>query len=98
MGFARSIGALAATIVVWTIGEMISAPMSAASVADAAPAELRGRYMGLYGLTWSAGMTIGPPLGTAVYGRHPAAVWAACGVLGTLAATILLLTPQSTSD
>jgi MFS family permease len=68
--------------------------MSAVNVADASPAELRGRYMGLYGLTWSVGMMFGPPLGTLLYGHHASAVWIACGVLGTLAATLLLLMPD----
>jgi MFS family permease len=95
-GMAHSRMALAATVVIWTLGEMISAPMSATNVADAAPPELRGRYMGLYGLTWSVGMTFGPPLGTLLYGHHPSIVWSACGVLGATAAIMVLLIPHET--
>src|SRR5213076_3390358 len=57
--FAHTIPALAATVVVWTLGEMISAPMAGAYVASIAPPEYRGRYMGMLMMSWAVGMMAG---------------------------------------
>ncbi len=89
-GMARNLPALAVVVVVWTLGEMIASPMAGAYVAQLAPAKFRGRYMGMLTLAWSFGMLTGPPLGTLVFERSPRALWSACGVLGTIAAAILL--------
>jgi MFS family permease len=89
-GLARTIPALAGTVVVWTLGEMISSPMSGTYVAQLAPPRLRGRYMGLFALTMSIGMLIGPTLGTAAYARNPNLVWIGCGVLAVTSATLAL--------
>lgn len=47
-------------IVVMTIGELILVPTSSTYAANLAPADKRGRYMGLYGLTWGVASGIGP--------------------------------------
>lgn len=92
-GVANSVGALAVTVVIWTLGEMISSPMSSAYVAGLAPEELRGRYMGAWGLMWSLGLTLGPSLGTIVYARDPLFVWIGCAVLGIVSALVVLRDP-----
>lgn len=89
-GFARSLPALAATVVVWTLGEMIGSPMAATYVAQLAPERVRGRYMGLHSLTLSIGMLLGPPLGALAYQRDPNILWTACGVLAVTSATLAL--------
>ena len=89
-GVALTLPALAATVVIWTLGEMIASPMAAAYVARLAPEKYRGRYMGLLTMSWSLGMLIGPPLGTLTFERNPMALWAACGVLGVISALVLL--------
>ena len=66
LAFARSMPAVVATIVVWTFGEMMLLPGMASWVADVAPAESRGVYMGLYGMAFSFAIVTGPPLGTAL--------------------------------
>jgi len=48
------------SMVILTIGELIMMPTSASLTANLAPPELMGRYMGLYTLTWSIGMGVGP--------------------------------------
>lgn len=88
-GVAHTAGALAATVVVWTAGEMIFAPVSGAFVADLSPEQFRGRYMGLWGLTWSIGMTLGPLFGTLIYQTSPPLVWALCGIFGVVSAGIV---------
>jgi len=90
-GFAHTVPAMAVTIAIWTLGEMISSPTSAAYVAEVAPVELRGRFMGMWSLTWSVGLTLGPWLGTMLYERNPAALWALCGVLGIVSVGLLTI-------
>lgn len=90
-GRAHTVPALLATVVVWTMGEMISSPLAAAHVASLAPERYRGRYMGLFVLTWSVGMLVGPPLGTWAFEHHRSLLWSACGLLGVIAAVLILL-------
>ena len=89
--FARTIPALAATVVVWTFGEMFTSPMAVAYVAQIAPEQYRGRYMGLLTVTWSFGMLAGPPLGTMLFARDEMLLWAACGLCGIVSALMLLI-------
>ena len=95
-GIARTVPALAATVVVWTLGEMISSPVAGAYATQLAPEQYRGRYMGLLMMMWSLGMVIGPPAGTLLFERDPSAVWAACGALGVISAILMLQRRQST--
>jgi MFS family permease len=90
-GFARSLPALAGTVVVWTVGEMFTSPMAVAYVAQIAPEQYRGRYMGLLTVTWSFGMLAGPPLGTLLFARNEMLLWAACGLCGVVSSTLLLV-------
>ena len=92
-GIARTV--LAAPVVVWTTGEMVSSPMASAYVAQLAPEKYRGRYMGLLVVAWSFGMLIGPPLGTLIFARNPMILWAACGVLGVISSSLLLVHSRS---
>jgi len=89
-GIARTVPALAATVVVWTLGEMISSPVAGAYAVQLAPEQYRGRYLGLFMTMWSLGMIIGPPAGTLLFERSPGAVWAACGALGVISAGLML--------
>jgi MFS family permease len=86
----HSMPALAATVGIWTLGEMVGAPVSYAYVSEIAPEHMRGRYQGLYGLTFSSGAIFGPALGTLLYAHVETGFWSLCGVLG-LAAAILVL-------
>ena len=81
---------LAATVVIWTLGEMISSPVAGAYAVQLAPEQYRGRYLGLVMMMWSLGMVIGPPAGTFVFEHNPAAVWTACGALGVISAALMM--------
>jgi MFS family permease len=73
----------AGSILVWTLGEIGVSVMFGATFADLAPADLRGRYMGVASTTWSLGAVLGPLAGTALLdhaGRT--ALWAACSAIG----------------
>jgi MFS family permease len=87
--FAHTLTAFALVMLVFTFGEMISMPVSSAYVADLSPANMRGRYMGVMGFTWSLALICGPSLGMALFGHNPMWLWLGCGGLGLLAAFII---------
>ena len=90
-GVAHTIPALAGTVVVWSLGEMIGMPAASAWIARIAPERFRGRYMGMYSVAWALGMLAGPAIGTLVFERNPAALWSACLLLGVISSTTLFL-------
>ncbi|MEV4577772.1 MFS transporter [Nonomuraea jabiensis] len=72
--------------VVWTLGEIISAPSIGAYPALAAPTPaLRSRYIGALSTCQTAGWAIGPSVGTALFEYVGGAVWVMCAGLGVLA-------------
>jgi len=96
LGFAATIVAhslvlIAATVLVWTAGEMVAFPTSGVHVANASPLHLRGRYQGAWGLSWSIGWTVGPSLGTWLYERNITVLWLGSGALGLAAAGVVAL-------
>jgi MFS family permease len=90
-GIGGTVPLLALSVVVWTLGEMVYAPVTGAFVTGLAPERYRGRYMGLWHSTWSAGMLLAPFLGTMIYDRSPNALWFACLIVGGLGAALALL-------
>jgi len=58
---ARGVPALAVSVAIWTVGEMISSPLGGTYVTMIAPEKYRGRYMGLWSMSWAVGMVAGPP-------------------------------------
>jgi MFS family permease len=94
LGFAtnaltRTVPLLAITTVVFTLGEMISMPVAGAYVADLAPADRRGLYMGTYGMVWAVAFVGGTSLGMLLFSANPLLLWCTCGALGALAAGII---------
>lgn len=64
------------SMVVLTIGEMIMIPTSTALTANLAPADMRGRYMGIYSLAWGVGVGVSPVIGGLLNDAvAPAAIW-----------------------
>ncbi len=51
------------SMVVLTLGELILVPTSSKYVADLAPADMRGRYMSIYWLSWGMARTLAPLIG-----------------------------------
>lgn len=94
--WARSAWALAGTVVLWTLGEICTAPVASVYVANLAPAHLRGRVMGVYGLTWSLGFILAPSLGMPLYAQAPLWLWGLCGAAGLLAALLILPRAEAT--
>lgn len=88
--WAHSIVGLVLCMLVFTVGEMMTLPTSAAYLAELAPAEMRGRYMGVSGLTWAMALILGPSCGMRLFTVAPGAYWIVCGVLGVFAAMVIL--------
>lgn len=77
----------AVTVLIWTIGEMLTSPSNATLLAELSPAATRGRYQGVFSLSWSAAAFLAPTLGGYVM-EHAgnAALWlGAAGVAGAVA-------------
>ena len=76
------------SMVIMTMGELIVAPTSSTFVANTAPADMRGRYMSLFALTWGTASGIAPLVGGNLSDRFgPVATWYGgfvAGLMGTL--------------
>ncbi|WP_306321460.1 MULTISPECIES: MFS transporter [unclassified Streptomyces] len=84
---AGSLAAYALTVVVWTLGEMVNAPTQSGLVARLSPAEGRGRYQGVYTMSWSAAALVAPLVGGWVIDSAGAGwLWAGCAAVGTVTA------------
>jgi MFS family permease len=87
IGFISAYALFVLAIVVVTFGEMIVVPTSQALVANFAPAEMRGRYMAVFGLTWALPATIGPGAAGYILDHfNPNLLWYIGGVLCAVAA------------
>ncbi|MFQ5886535.1 MAG: MDR family MFS transporter [Anaerolineae bacterium] len=73
------------SMVILTIGEMLVIPTSVSFVADTAPVTMRGRYMGVFGLTWGIAFGVGPILGGYLNDKiAPVYIWYEAFILGLL--------------
>lgn len=86
---ANDLPELALTVLIWTLGEIIYAPVASAYVADLAPERLRGRYQGAWGLMWGLAFVLAPGLGAAILAWSSDGLWLVCGLLGLVSAALL---------
>ncbi|SDM65340.1 Predicted arabinose efflux permease, MFS family [Streptomyces sp. cf386] len=85
--FAGSVGVFALTVCVWTLGEMLNAPTQTGLVVRLSPTQGRGRYQGMYTLSWSVAALVAPLTSGLVIDRFGAEwLWGMCAVVGTVAA------------
>jgi MFS family permease len=85
--FAGSVGVFALTVCVWTLGEMINAPTQTGLVVRLSPIQGRGRYQGMYTLSWAVAALVAPLMSGFVIDRFGAEwLWGMCAVVGTVAA------------
>lgn len=86
---------IAATVVVWTVGEMLLLPGMSAHVADLAPPGRSGEYMGLYTMTFGVAFSLGPWLGTFLLDRFgPRVLWATMFAFGLASAAVMARLPE----
>ncbi|MCH5674732.1 MDR family MFS transporter [Streptomyces gilvus] len=85
--FAGSVGVFALIVCVWTLGEMINAPTQTGIVVRLSPVHGRGRYQGVYTLSWSLAALVAPLMSGLVIDRFGAEwLWGLCTAVGTAAA------------
>uniref|UniRef100_A0A7V2ZHF3 MFS transporter n=1 Tax=Ignavibacterium album TaxID=591197 RepID=A0A7V2ZHF3_9BACT len=79
-------------IMIFTFGEMIFFPVTAAYTSEIAPEHRKGEYMGYYQMTFSLGFSFGPWLGTVVYQNFGSTIlWASAFCLGLVSVLLLSL-------
>ncbi|MFJ5732603.1 MDR family MFS transporter [Streptomyces paradoxus] len=84
--FAGSVGVIALTVCVWTLAEIVNAPTQTGLVVRLSPVHGRGRYQGMYTMSWSVAALVAPLLSGLVIDRFGAEwLWGSCAVLGTVA-------------
>ncbi|MER5434294.1 MFS transporter [Streptomyces sp. NPDC002588] len=85
--FAGSVGVFALTVCVWTLAEIVNAPTQTGLVVRLSPTHGRGRYQGMYTLSWAVGSLVAPLMSGFVIDRFGAEwLWGMCAVVGTVAA------------
>jgi MFS family permease len=81
-GFVSQYWLFVTAIVVITLGEMLVVPTSQSLATNFAPEDMRGRYMGVFGMVWMIPATFGPGLaGVILDNYNPNLLWYIGGVL-----------------
>ncbi|MEW2436794.1 MFS transporter [Streptomyces caniferus] len=99
-GWAVIAGMLIA-MVLYTVGEMLSSPPTSELSVVMAPEHLRGRYLGVYQLSWSVGGAAAPALLTALLAGGAALPWVFLTAISVLAVPLVLgldRRPAATSE
>jgi len=79
------------SMVIITVGELILVPTATTYVADLAPADMRGRYMSVFTVSWGVSSGIGPVVGGILNDQiGPEAIWYGGGIIGILGAVWFL--------
>ncbi|MDA7597771.1 MFS transporter [Verrucomicrobiales bacterium] len=89
-GFANGWVMIVVAVLVFTLGEMISMPVSGAYVAELAPEKMRGRYNAAVGLTWNLGHAISPGAGLLLYKSAPNVLWVGMALLGLVSGALMM--------
>jgi MFS family permease len=99
MAVARDIAPLIFTIIIWTFGEMIFFPVTAAYASEIAPAKKRGEYMGYFQMTFSFAFSAGPWLGAVVYEKYGSVIlWSGALVMGLVTAVLILFVKEKQNE
>jgi MFS family permease len=82
----------AGTVLVWTLGEMLNAPANSTLIAELSSAALRGRYQGVFALSWSIAGFGAPILGGFLQ-EHAGNtfLWLSCAAIGIVVAVAQVL-------
>lgn len=81
---------LVISIIVFTFGEMIFFPTTAAYTSEISPSDRRGEYMGYYQMTFSFAFSAGPWLGTVVYENYGSVIlWSGALVFGLITTALM---------
>ena len=79
------------SMVVVTWGELLLVPTATTYVANTAPSDMRGRYMGIFTLGWGIATGIGPIVGGFLNDNiSPVSIWYGGGLIGLFGALMYL--------
>ncbi|MFN2282567.1 MAG: MFS transporter, partial [Anaerolineales bacterium] len=79
-------------MVIITLGEMLTAPTGQAVVANIAPIDMRGRYMAVFGFSWTIPNAVGPLMaGVVMDNYNPNWVWYGAGIFMLVSAGIFAM-------
>jgi len=96
-GFVHGYALFVLAMIVITIGEMVVSPVSQSLTARFAPADMRGRYMAIFGISWGIPFMVGPILaGVVLDNLNPNFLWYAAGIIGALATLSFLYLQRRT--
>lgn len=85
--FAGSLAIYALAVLVWTVAEIINAPTQTSLVVRLSPVHGRGRYQGMYTMSWAVAGLVAPLMSGFLIDHYGADwLWGICAVLGTVAA------------
>lgn len=101
--FAGPLWAYALTVGVWTLAEIVNSPTQMGLVVRLSPLHGRGRYQGMYNMSWAVAALVAPLMAGFMIDRYGADwLWAATGVLGTVAGAgywlLMRLLPEGDAD
>jgi MFS family permease len=92
LGVSDSLIAIIVILIVFVFGEMLWVPAAQTAVAEAAPEDLRGAYMGAAGAAPSAAFALTPLLGLQVLSRYgDRAMWIFVTCIAAVAALLFVL-------
>ena len=80
--------------VVYTGGELTGGPVFSATAAEAAPDHLRGRYLGLFQLSWGIGGAVTPIAFTWLLAQGETTLWWVLALVALLSAAYLQTLPR----
>ncbi|WP_406213249.1 MFS transporter [Streptomyces decoyicus] len=84
------IAGLLIAMVLYTVAEMLSSPPTSELSVVMAPEHLRGRYLGIYQLSWSVGGAVAPALLTALLAGGAALPWVFLAAISVLAVPLVI--------
>lgn len=78
-------------MVFMTCGELMLVPTSSTYAANLAPADMRGRYMSIYGLSWGVASGVSSPMGGFLNDNlGPRAIWYGASLMGIFGMSVFL--------
>ncbi len=89
LGWITQFGWALVAMAVITGGEIIHAPVSLSVIGELSPADKRGQYMGLFGLSQTIGIAVGPLIGGVLIDAFPSnheLIWAPIALIAFIAA------------
>lgn len=93
VAIAGTVPLLMLTVVIWTAGEMINAPVNGAFVADLSRPEMRGRYQGVASTSFSLAQFVAPVFGGLLLEyAPPATLWIVLAAIGVAVAVGQIVT------